>query len=447
MKVGLLSLGCAKNQVDSEHMLFMLRKMGHELVQDEHEAQVIIINTCGFIDTAKEESIEAILNAAALKETGACEKVLVTGCLAQRYAGQLMEEIPEIDGLIGVEHYQDFERYFEETVQGLRPVDVSRTGKSYECGRVLTTPSFSAYVRIAEGCDNRCHYCAIPLIRGGYRSRSKEHVLREMKALSQNGAREQILIAQDTSRYGRDQGIDNGLVKLLEEAGNIEGIDWLRVLYLYPEDVTDAMVDAMAAMPKFCKYLDVPLQHASPKMLRDMNRRGDIHRLEKTLLRARDMGFALRTTFIVGYPGETEEDFEELMAFTRRMQFDRMGAFAYSPEEDTVGGEREDQIADEIKQQRLDRLMTLQADISLRRNQMRIGQETMLLITEQRPQGCVCRSPWEAPDADGLVFVHGKGEVGTFRRAVITGADTYDLTARFTDERKDEQHEKNESVQ
>lgn len=433
MKVGLLSLGCAKNQVDSEHMLYMLREMGHQIVSDEKEAQVIIINTCGFIDSAKEEAIDAILSAVQLKEAGLCEKVLVTGCLSQRYGDALLSEIPEIDGLLGVEHYQDFPRYFTDMLSGGRPVDTSRTGFTFECGRVLTTPRFTAYVRIAEGCDNRCHYCAIPLIRGNYRTRDSKAILAEMETLVQNGVREHIFIAQDTTRYGRDKGEKNGLAKLLKAANDMPGVDWLRVLYLYPEDVNDELVDRMAALPKFCRYLDVPLQHASPKMLREMNRRGDIDQIEKTLLRARSMGFALRTTFIVGYPGETEEDFEILMNFTRRMEFDRMGAFAYSPEEDTVGGEREDQIDDEVKQQRLDRLMTLQAEISFRRNQMRIGEEVTLLVTEERAHGCVCRSPWEAPDADGLIFVHDKGTPGDMRRAVIIDADTYDLTARWID--------------
>lgn len=433
MKVGLLSLGCAKNQVDSEHMLYMLREMGHRIVSDEKDAQVIIINTCGFIDSAKEEAIDAILSAVQLKEAGLCEKVMVTGCLAQRYGESLMEEIPEIDGLIGVEQYQHFKQYFTDTVNGARPMDISRTQHTLECGRVLTTPPFTAYVRIAEGCDNRCHYCAIPLIRGNYRSRSADAIIGEMEQLSANGVREHIMIAQDTTRYGRDRGEKNGLAALLRRAHDVKGVDWLRVLYLYPEDVNDELVDAMAALPNFCRYLDVPLQHASPKMLREMNRRGDIAKIEKTLLRARSMGFALRTTFIVGYPGETEEDFEQLMDFTRRMEFDRMGAFAYSPEEDTVGGEREDQIDDDIKQQRLDRLMTLQADISLRRNQQRVGKTETLLVTEVRPGGCVCRSAWEAPDADGLIFVRDQGVPGEMRRAVITEADTYDLTARWID--------------
>ena len=434
MKVGLLSLGCAKNQVDSEHMLYMLKEMGHTMVSDEKDAEVIIINTCGFIDSAKEEAIDAILSAVNLKEQGLCRRVLVTGCLAQRYGDSLMEEIPEIDGLIGVEQYHDFKRYFAETVEGMRPMNVDRTGTSLECGRVLTTPPFTAYIRIGEGCDNRCHYCAIPLIRGGYRSRDAKAILAEMEALSASGVREQIFIAQDTTRYGRDRGEKQGLADLLKAGSGVQGVDWLRVLYLYPEDVNDELVDAMASVPNFCRYLDVPLQHASPKMLKEMNRRGDIRKIEKTLIRAREMGFALRTTFIVGYPGETEEDFELLMDFTRRMAFDRMGAFAYSPEEDTVGGAREDQIDDDVKQQRLDRLMTLQQEISLQRNQQRVGEETMLLITEVRPGGvCVCRSHWEAPDADGLIFVRGEGQPGQMRRAVITQADTYDLHARWID--------------
>ena len=433
MKVGLVSLGCAKNQVDSEQMLYMLRQAGHEIVHDEKAAEVIVVNTCGFIDPAKEESIDAILHAAAMKTEGVCRKVFVTGCLAQRYGSQLMAEMPEIDGLIGVEHYNDFIAALNDTLDGQRVALTSRTRESHECGRILTTPSFSAYVRIAEGCDNRCAYCAIPLIRGGYRSRDRESILSEMAELARGGAREQILIAQDTSRYGRDRGEKDGLLRLMQDASRIEGIDWLRVLYLYPEDVTDELVDGLAALPKVCKYLDVPLQHSAPRILRAMNRRGDIDKIEKTLLRARETGFALRTTFIVGFPGETEEDFEALCDFTRRVAFDRMGAFAYSPEEDTPGASMPDQVPEEEKQRRLDRLMTLQADISLRRNRQRIGQVCPLLVCEDRGGESACRSPWEAPNADGLVLLRGRYAPGQMVQGKITGADTYDLTAEAAD--------------
>ena len=350
MKVGLIPLGCAKNQVDSEQMLFLLRQAGHETVNDASAAEAIIVNTCGFIDSAKEESIDAIFEAVRLKKEGACRRILVTGCLAQRYGRELMEQIPEIDGLIGVERYADFPRLFEETLQGRRPFDISRGG-SFACGRVLITPSFSAYVRIAEGCDNRCAYCAIPLIRGGYRSRPREDILTEMRQLASGGAREQILIAQDTSRYGRDRGEKRGLEALLREADAIPGIDFLRVLYLYPEDADEGLIDTMASLKHVCRYVDIPLQHAVPRLLKSMNRRGDIENISRVLAYARSRGFALRTTFIVGFPGETEADFLRLCDFVRETEFDRMGAFAYSAEEDTAAAGMPDQVEEEEKQQ------------------------------------------------------------------------------------------------
>ncbi len=434
MKVGMISLGCAKNQVDSEQMLFLLRQAGHETVNDASAAEAIVVNTCGFINSAKEESIDAIFEAVRLKKEGACRRILVTGCLAQRYGRELMEQIPEIDGLIGVERYGDFPRLFEETLRGKRPFDISRGG-SFACGRVLITPSFSAYVRIAEGCDNRCTYCAIPLIRGGYRSRPREEILAEMRQLASGGAREQILIAQDTSRYGRDRGEKRGLEALLREADAIPGIDFLRVLYLYPEDVNEQLIDTMASLAHVCRYVDIPLQHAVPRLLKRMNRRGDIESISRVLAYARSRGFALRTTFIVGFPGETEADFLRLCDFVREEEFDRMGAFAYSAEEDTAAAGMPDQVEEKEKQRRLDELMRLQAEVSLKRNQARVGEETRVLVCCSEGGKYCCRSAWEAPDADGWIIVPGEGrQVGQTERVRITGADTYDLAGRFLDE-------------
>ncbi len=427
MKVGLISLGCAKNQVDSEQMLYMLRQAGHLIVNDEKQAQVLIVNTCGFIDSAKEESIDAILGAARMKEEGVCQRLLVTGCLAQRYGKTLLEEIPEIDGLLGVEQYAQFPRLFEETLAGKRPMETGRDERPFECGRVLITPSSTAYVRIGEGCSNRCSFCAIPLIRGRYRSRGADAILDEMKRLAAGGAQEQILIAQDTSCWGRDLGEKEGLAGLLRRAGEVEGLRWLRVLYLYAADVDKALIDAMAETPHFCRYLDIPLQHASPRLLKSMRRRGDIRALEETLAYAREKGFALRTTFIVGYPGETEEDFEQLMDFTRRAAFDRMGAFIYSPEEDTPAAALGDPVEEETARLRLDRLMRLQQEISLDRNRRRIGTRERVLVCEKQGTLLRCRSAWEAPDADGWILVRGEGEVGQWMDVDLTGADVYDL--------------------
>ncbi len=427
MKVGLVSLGCAKNQVDSEHMLYMLREAGYRIVNDEKEAEVLIVNTCGFIDSAKEESIEAILRAASMKTAGKCRRVLVTGCLAQRYGRELMEEIPEIDGLLGVEKYGGFIRFLEETLEGVRPMDTGRTGEIFECGRILTTQASTAYVRIGEGCDNRCAFCAIPLIRGRYRSRSREAVLDEMRRLASGGVKEQILIAQDTSCYGRDTGDREGLAGLLRAADEIPGIKWLRVLYLYAADVDRALIDAMAGVRHLCRYIDIPLQHASGRILKSMRRRGDIRAIEDTLMYAREKGFCLRTTFIVGFPGETEEDFEELMDFCRRVRFDRMGAFVYSPEEDTPGASFEGAVDEETARDRLDRLMRLQQEISLERGRSRLGETAEVLVCEKEGSLLKCRSAWEAPDADGWILVRGSAGVGDMIRVRITEADIYDL--------------------
>ncbi len=427
MKVGMISLGCAKNQVDSEQMLYMLRAAGHEIVNDEKEAEVLIVNTCGFIDSAKEESIEAILNAAKMKTEGKCVRLLVTGCLAQRYASALAEEMPEIDGLLGVEKYADFIRFFDQALRGERPTDTGRTGGIFECGRILTTQPSTAYVRIGEGCDNRCTFCAIPRIRGRYRSRDKEKILGEMRALAAAGAKEQILIAQDTSCYGRDIGDKEGFAGLMRDADATPGLMWLRVLYLYAGDVDRKLVDAMASAKHVCRYLDIPLQHASRRILKRMGRRGDIGAIEETLLYAREKGFCLRTTFIVGFPGETEEDFEELMAFCRRVRFDRMGAFVYSAEEDTPAALLGETVDGETARGRLDRLMRQQQEISLELSRGRVGQETDVLVCEKEGPLLRCRSSWEAPDADGWIFVRGEARPGETVRVRITGADIYDL--------------------
>lgn len=430
LKIGLISLGCVKNRVDSEQMLGELTKAGMVITQEPKDADVLIVNTCGFIAPAKEESIDAIFEMAEYKKTGRCRALCVTGCLAQRYRDDLMRDIPEIDCLLGVNQYGQIAEYLEKALAGSRPADTKRQNGFLECGRVLTTPSYSAYVKIGDGCDNRCAYCAIPLIRGGYRSRPMDAVLDEMRALSAQGVREHILIAQDTTKYGTDMGLS--LKQLLTEAAGIEGVSWLRSLYMYPDETDLELLETMAARENICKYLDLPLQHAAPGLLKKMNRRGTIPHTREMLTAARKMGFCLRTTFIVGFPGETESDFEQLMDFTEEMAFDRMGAFAYSPEEDTPAATMPDQVPDEIKQERLDRLMALQAKISLQRNQSRVGSVEKVLVTGHNGLHYTARSAWEAPDADGEILLlsdHPLAE-GDFVRATITGADTYDLTAK-----------------
>ena len=427
MKVGVVSLGCVKNQVDTEQMLSLLLGEGYEWTADAAEAEVILVNTCGFIQSAKEESIETILDMARMKTEGHCRVLCVTGCLAQRYEKELLEEIPEIDCLLGVGQYAQLPQRLREALGGARPHDVSRTKGFLECGRVLTTPPYTAYIKIGDGCDNRCAFCAIPLIRGAYRSRPREAILSEMRALAARGAKEQILIAQDTTRYGTDTG--ESLASLLRDAAKVEGVEWLRVLYMYPDEVTDELLRVMAAEPRIAPYLDLPLQHASMRLLPRMNRRGDTESSRRLLKKARDMGFCLRTTFIVGFPGETEADFGELMDFTREMAFDRMGAFAYSAEENTPAASFPEQVPDEIKQSRLDRLMTLQAGISLTRNRLRVGRAEKVLVTGREQGGYIGRSILEAPDADGVIRFSSERALteGDFVTVRLTDADEYDL--------------------
>ena len=427
MKVGLVSLGCVKNQVDAEQMLSLLLGEGYEWTADAAEAEVILVNTCGFIQSAKEESIEAIFDMARMKREGKCRVLCVTGCLAQRYEKELLEEIPEIDCLLGVGEHARLPEMIRDTLKGERPHSVKREAGFLECGRVLTTPPYTAYVKIGDGCDNRCTFCAIPLIRGAYRSRPRAAILAEMRQLAARGAKEQILIAQDTTRYGIDTG--DSLASLLREAAGIEGIDWLRVLYMYPDEVTDELLETMAAADNVAPYLDLPLQHASMRLLPKMNRRGDTEHSRRLLKKARDMGFCLRTTFIVGFPGETEADFDELMAFTREIGFDRMGAFAYSAEENTPAASMPDQVPEEIKRNRLDRLMRLQAEISLERNRLRVGTTARVLVTGRENGGYIGRSVMEAPDADGVIRFTAATPLneGDFARVTLTGADEYDL--------------------
>jgi len=427
MNIGVVSLGCVKNRVDTEQMLSLLVQAGHTFTPDPAQAEIIIVNTCGFIDPAKEESIQTILEMAGYKNTGKCKKLIVTGCLAQRYGDALLSDMPEIDALLGVSQYDKIVDAVQEAAAGRRPDYRQRRWDMLECGRVLTTPSYSAYVRIGEGCDNRCAYCAIPLIRGGYRSREEQSILAEARQLAENGAKELILISQDTTRYGRDNG--RSLQELLRQTAELPGVEWLRVLYMYPDETPLELLEEMARHGNVCKYLDLPLQHASDRMLRAMNRRGTIAEAEALLTRARAMGFTLRTTFIVGFPGETEEDFNQLLDFTRRMRFDRMGAFAYSVEEDTPGASLPNQVPEEIKQERLDRLMALQAEISKELNEQRVGTVCRVLATGFEDGFYTGRSAMEAPDSDGMIYFTAERELtpGEFVRVRIARADTYDL--------------------
>ena len=430
MRVGVVSLGCAKNRVDTEEMLSLLSQEGYELTEKAEDAEVLVVNTCGFITSAKEESIDAIFEMARYKETGKCRALVVTGCLAQRYGEDLMREIPQIDVLSGVTQYDTLAEAIGIALEkGERRMNTERKTAFLHCGRVLTTPKYTAYVRIGEGCDNRCAFCAIPLIRGRHHSRDMEDILGEMKGLSGKGVKEQILIAQDTTGWGRDLGPERLKDLVRRAALEVEGLEWLRVLYCYPDGTDKALIDEMAAHDNICRYLDLPLQHASKRILKAMRRRGDIDKVREVLLYARSLGFALRTTFIVGFPGETEEDFEELMAFCRDMRFDRMGAFTFSPEEDTAAALMDGQIPEEEKKRRLDLLMSQQAGISRERNQARIGTVCRVLVTGRQAGLYTGRSAWEAPDADGIIRFEAKQALkpGDFVDVRLTKAEPYDL--------------------
>ena len=427
--VGVVSLGCSKNRVDSEQMLAVLEARGYRVLSDPARAEVIIVNTCGFIQAAKEEAIATLLEMAEYKQSGRCRLLVATGCLAQRYPSAIRDEMPEVDAILGVNEYERLDEAIRAATKGERPVYTEDDGRFFEFGRVLTTPPYSAYVRIGEGCDNFCSFCAIPLIRGFYRSRGQEEILSEIRALAEQGVREFTLIAQDTTRYGTDHGGVSHLPELIDAAAAIPGVDWLRTLYCYPERVDERLMDAMARHANVCRYLDLPLQHISPRILRDMNRDDTADHIRWVIRALKERGICLRTTLMVGFPGETDAEFQELMDFVREAEFDRMGAFMYSPEEGTAAAEMENQVPEAVKQERYDRLMTLQHDISLAKNRARIGSTCRVLVERRRGERYVGRSAMEAPETDGSIYFGSpeRLEPGSFADVRILGAKAYDL--------------------
>jgi ribosomal protein S12 methylthiotransferase len=422
----MVSLGCAKNRVDSEQLLGRLTAAGHVIVGDPADADVIFVNTCGFIESAKKESIEAIFEMVRYRENGA--RLVVTGCLAQRYADQLLEEIPEIDGLLGVSDYDSALSMLESEARE-RHTDRHERFPDPDCARVLTTPGYSAYVKISDGCDNRCAYCAIPLIRGGYQSRPFDEIVAECELLAARGVTELVLIAQDTSRYGNDLYGRTRMAELLKRVAEIGGVHWVRVLYCYPDTTDDELLKTIANTPKVCPYLDLPLQHIDGDILLRMNRRGAPEWIKSRIEKCRALGITLRTTMIVGFPGETDAQFQTLMDFARASRFDRLGAFAYSAEEDTPAAVMESQVSEEVKAARLDALMSMQQGISLSLNEARVG-EVCEVLTEGFEDGMFFgRSMREAPESDGVIrFSSGKElKPGQYVNVKITGADAYDL--------------------
>ena len=438
--VGMVSLGCAKNQVDGEVLMASLKNAGFLTVDDAALADIAIVNTCGFIESAKRESIEEILELAQLKKEGRIQKLVVTGCLSERYQAEMHKELPEVDAVLGIGANGDIAPLLTRMMEKDQYVEsFPDKSKMPLCGeRVLTTPSYFAYVKIAEGCDNRCSYCAIPLIRGGYRSRTMESIEEECRALVANGAKELILIAQDTSRYGIDLYGEYSLAKLMRRLCRIDGLRWLRVLYCYPDSITDELLDTMAQEEKIVPYIDLPLQHASGPILKAMNRRGDRQSLTALMnkIRERVPGVVLRTTLITGFPGETEEDFTELAEFVKDVKFQRLGCFAYSQEEGTPAAELPGQLDEEVKAHRAELIMDRQMEIMERQGMELIG-KTLEVLVEGYDRYAECwfgRSWRDAPDVDGKIFFTTGGKrprLGSFVQVMVEDCMDCDLTGRL----------------
>ena len=441
MNILFVSLGCDKNLVDTEVMLGLLAKKGHQMIDDETQADIVIVNTCCFIHDAKEESIQTILEMAQLKETAVLKKLIVTGCLAQRYKEEILEEIPEVDAVLGTTSYDEI----AEVIDGLfsdspmERADARMIMKDVDYlpetqkGRLVTTGGHFAYLKIAEGCDKHCTYCIIPKIRGNFRSVPMEELIDEAKELADQGVKELILVAQETTLYGKDIYGEKSLPRLLKALCKIQGLRWIRILYCYPEEITDELIQVIKEEPKICHYLDLPIQHASDAILKRMGRKTSKEQLIYIIgkLREEIPDITLRTTLITGFPGETDEQHEELMDFVDQMEFERLGVFTYSPEEDTPAAEMPDQISEEIKQDRQAELMELQQDIVFDRNEDLIGEEMLVMIEGKvaDENAYVGRTYRDAPNVDGLIFVNTDEELvsGDFAKVKVTGAMDYDL--------------------
>lgn len=431
-KVGMISLGCSKNQVDAERLLALLPEGEFEICPDPARCQVVIVNTCGFIEDAKQESIDTVLELAALKKQGNLRCLAVTGCLAERYREELAREIPEADVVLGIGRNGGIADAIRRSLGGERVLSFGpKEDLPLEGDRMLANAPYFAYVKVAEGCSNRCSYCAIPLIRGEFRSRPLENILEEVETLAARGVKEINLVAQDTSRYGLDLYGEYRLPQLIRRVCRVEGVRWVRVLYCYPDRITDEMIDAMALEPKVCKYIDIPVQHGSGKVLREMNRQGDRASILEVVRRLRDgiPGVAIRTTMIAGFPGETEEDFAELQALVSEARFDRLGCFAYSQEEDTPAGERQDQIPEETRRRRADLVMEQQAPIAFAVARSQVGRTLEVLVEGKRGGRYYGRSYMDAPDIDTRVYFTGGARCrpGDFVPVKITAALDYDL--------------------
>lgn len=440
-KIGMVSLGCAKNQNDAEIMLGILLQDGCEIVADPSQADVIIVNTCGFIESAKRESIDALLEMAEYKEDK-CRLLIASGCLAERYSEEIAKEIPEVDAIIGTGDYDRIAEAIKKAFDGEKPIICGHKDRTPEerLPRVLSTPPYTAYLKIADGCDNNCTYCAIPKIRGKFRSRAIDDIVSEAEELAENGVKELILIAQDTTRYGVDLYGKYSLDSLLEELVKIEKIQWIRVHYYYTEAITEGLITTMAKYDKICNYIDMPIQHINNTILRRMARRTTREEtIEKIrMIREKMSDCTIRTSIIVGFPGETEEQFNELYEFVKNIRFDRMGVFSYSQEEGTPAAEFENQIDEETKQKRLDALMTLQQGISLEMNRAKIGSVIEVIVEGYDADNFLFygRSRGDSIDVDGKVYFGTENEVdeGDIIKVKIVDADEYDLTGQRVEE-------------
>ena len=431
-KVGMISLGCPKNQVDGEALLAKLKKAGYEIVNNIEDSDVMIVNTCGFIEQAKKEAIDTILEVAEYKNAGLISAIVVTGCLAERYQDEIIKEMPEVDAVLGIGANSDIVKACDKALCGI--VTTSFPNKCYlsiNDERIISTPSHWAYLKIAEGCDNRCSYCAIPGIRGGFRSRTIESCVDEAKALAESGVKELILIAQDTTKYGQDLYGKYSLDILFKELVKIDGIEWIRLFYCYPQRITDSLINVIANEEKVCNYIDIPLQHSDKTVLKNMNRVGDgeDYRALISKMRKAIPDLALRTTFMVGFPGETDEQFENLCKFTEDVKFDKMGCFTFSPEEDTPAYDMQNQIDDDVKVRRQEVLMNKQYSITEELNKQRIGRIYKVIIDTFDGENYVGRSYMDSPEIDsGIIFTCDNNlNIGDFVNVEITDYNGYDL--------------------
>ncbi|OLE54068.1 MAG: ribosomal protein S12 methylthiotransferase RimO [Acidobacteria bacterium 13_1_20CM_3_53_8] len=446
-KIGFISLGCPKNLVDSEVMMGELRQSGYEITTDASEADTLVVNTCGFIESAKKESVEAILEAARLKTEGRARRLIVAGCLVERYRDELRAELPEVDAFIGTNQINEITRVCDERTdtRSLPILPIGNQSATYlydeRAPRVLATPAHYAFIKIAEGCDRPCAFCFIPQMRGHFRSRRFGSILKEAQGLAAQGVKELVLVAQDSSRYGEDLGKQDALAHLLRELSHLDGIEWVRVMYTYPTHISDAFLDVLATEPKAVKYLDLPLQHASANVLKLMRRGGTRASLEKLIGRVRERvpGIAIRTTFITGFPGETEEDFGELLNFVRAVEFDRVGVFTYSDEEGTPAFLLPNKVDAKTAKRRRAALMKEQARISGRRNKERLGSTVRVIFEGQAAESDLLwqgRLETQAPDIDGCVLINDAPEdfdpvPGKIINVLITDAHDYDIVGRI----------------